>query len=66
MFLHWPIFLIVLLGDYVHTKDIYLTNQCTHFLSKIFICKKATNDEVVTPLLVYPVKFKILLRFLVF
>ncbi|KAL3985043.1 hypothetical protein ACH3XW_37005 [Acanthocheilonema viteae] len=46
MFLYRLSFFMVLLGDYVYTGNIYLNNQCSHFLGKIFICKRATDDKV--------------------
>ncbi|KAL3985042.1 hypothetical protein ACH3XW_37005 [Acanthocheilonema viteae] len=46
MFLYRLSFFMVLLGDYVYTGNIYLNNQCSHFLGKIFICKRATDDKL--------------------
>ncbi|EJW82450.1 hypothetical protein WUBG_06640, partial [Wuchereria bancrofti] len=47
MYLYWLPFIIVFLGNYVHTRNIYLSNQCSHFLGKIFICKRAIDNEAV-------------------
>lgn len=60
MYLYWLLFFIVLAGDYGRTENIYLGNQCYHFMGKIFICKKDANTEALSPLLVHSVNVQIL------